>query len=409
MNLFQIVFLDVVMLVFPVLVFLIYLSTNKNINEKSKKMYMSLTLITSMFMIHNYGVSTPKILPILVLNAVVILSYLVDQYILANIFSIGIIFLYMSDFNCIWILIIIYVLAAIIYFIRKKRNMNTVMFVQLFILISIIVYSVWIYCFNKEYYSLHKLLLVIISYAFIVNIICLMYEIGKDLLQTHLTFKELQQEKQIRLSLFKITHEIKNPIAVCKCYLDMINVNDLAQVKRYVPIIKSEVERLLSLLQDFLLINRGSLDLDIMDVSLLVEDSLGKLKPLLEKNNIKVRSNIIDDEIFINGDYNRLSQVLINVLKNSIEAIPDDKNGIINISSKIKQNNYYLIIDDNGIGISSETMKKIREPFFTTKKRGSGLGVSLIYEIMEAHNGKIEYESEYGKGTRVILQFPLYE
>lgn len=54
-------------------------------------------------------------------------------------------------------------------------------------------------------------------------------------------------------------------------------------------------------------------------------------------------------------------------------------------------------------------MKKIREPFFTTKKRGSGLGVSLIYEIMEAHNGKIEYESEYGKGTRVILQFPLYE
>ena len=53
--------------------------------------------------------------------------------------------------------------------------------------------------------------------------------------------------------------------------------------------------------------------------------------------------------------------------------------------------------------------KCLQEPFFTTKKRGSGLGVSLVYEIIEAHNGKIEYESECGKGTRVILQFPLYE
>ena len=66
-----------------------------------------------------------------------------------------------------------------------------------------------------------------------------MYETGKKILETHLTYKELQQEKQIRLSLFKITHEIKNPIAVCKGYLDMINVKDTDQVERYVPIIKN--------------------------------------------------------------------------------------------------------------------------------------------------------------------------
>lgn len=59
--------------------------------------------------------------------------------------------------------------------------------------------------------------------------------------------------------------------------------------------------------------------------------------------------------------------------------------------------------------MTKETLQKMKEPFFTTKKRGSGLGVSLIYEIVEAHGGKIEYETEYGKGTTVKLEFPLYE
>ena len=56
-----------------------------------------------------------------------------------------------------------------------------------------------------------------------------------------------------------------------------------------------------------------------------------------------------------------------------------------------------------------EVLEKIKEPFFTTKKRGSGLGVALIYEIIEAHDAKINYDSEYGKGTKVTIQIPLYE
>jgi len=189
----------------------------------------------------------------------------------------------------------------------------------------------------------------------------------------------------------------------------MMNTKDTKQVERYIPIIKSEIERLLSLLQDFLFINKCNMDLDIMDLNMLVEDTLDKLNPILEEKNIKLETNIIDDEIFINGDYNRLSQVVINVIKNSIEAISNDRKGIINISSKIKNNSYYLIVEDNGIGMTKEIISKMGNPFFTTKRRGTGLGVSLIYEIMSAHHGKIEYESEYGKGTKVTLRFPLYE
>ena len=409
MNLFQIIFLDVVLLIFPILVYLLYLTTNKNITNKSKKLYLSLVLITAFFMLYNYGVDTPRLLPVLVLNSIVILSYLEDRYIIANILSILIIFIYSNFFNYTFILFTIYILISLLYLIRKKIKLNNLLFVNLSIIISSIVYFIWVYKYNNEFFNIEMLKSIIVCYFFIVNIICLMYETGKKILETHLTYKELQQEKQIRLSLFKITHEIKNPIAVCKGYLDMINVKDTNQVERYVPIIKSEIERLLSLLQDFLLINKSNLDLDIMDFNMLIEDTIHKLDPLLKDNNINLNLNIIDDEIFINGDYNRLSQVLINIIKNSIEAIPDEHKGKINITTQIKDKKYYLTVEDNGVGMNKEVLTNIKKPFYTTKKRGSGLGVSLIYEIVEAHSGKIQYSSEYGKGTKVTIQLPIYE
>lgn len=407
MNLFQVVFLNVVLLSFPILIFLMYLSTNKTINNKTKNLYLRLTLISSFFMLYNYGINEPILIPILVLNSIVIFSYLVDYYILANIFAIAILLLYNSEFNYIYFLLIIYIMFAITYIIKKVRNINNYIFVEILVFISGLIFLIWVYKYNFSYFNIQKIFSIIISYIFITNIFYMMYEEGKNILKVHLNYKELQREKQIRLSLFKITHEIKNPIAVCKGYLDMINVNDSKQVERFIPIIKSEIQRLLTLLQDFLLINKNNIDLDIMDFNMLIEDTIDKLDPLLKENNIKLNSNLLDDEIFINGDYNRLSQVIINMLKNSIEAIPNNVKGKISISSKIIKDSCILIIEDNGEGMNKDTLNKIKTPFFTTKRRGSGLGVSLIYEIVEAHNGKVSYESKLGSGTKVVIKLPI--
>ena len=408
MNLFQIIFLDVVLLLFPMLIYLIYLSTDKNITGKSKKIYLELTLVTSFFLIYNYGVGDSKLISILIISSIVVLSYLEDLYILANVFLIAIILIYNFAFNNIYFLLLGYIFIALLYLIKKTNRISNLLFIEITILVNSIVYCLWIYYYNYEFYNIEFLISTIICYFFIINIICLTYGTGKKILETHMTYKELQKERQIRLSLFKITHEIKNPIAVCKCYLDMINTNDKDQVERYVPIIKSEIERLLSLLQDFLLINKDNLNLEIMDFNMLIEDTLNKLGPLLKDNNIDLKIDMLDDEVFVNGDYNRLSQVLINIIKNSIEAMNENKEGKINISTEKRDNKYYLTIEDNG-GMSKDTISKIKHPFFTTKKRGSGLGVSLIYEIVEAHDGRVEYSSEYGKGTKVTIQIPLYE
>jgi signal transduction histidine kinase len=222
---------------------------------------------------------------------------------------------------------------------------------------------------------------------------------GNKILKVHMDYKELKKDEQIHLSLFKITHEIKNPIAVCKGYLDMINLSDKDQVNRFIPIIRKEIERLLIILEDFLSINKVNNNSDIMDINMLIEDVVYKFN----NNDIDINNNLIDDEIYIYGDYNRLNQMLVNIIKNSIEAI--DENGKININSYKRKNDYIVTIEDNGIGMNKEVLSKMREPFYTTKSRGTGLGMSLIYEIASSNKVKIEYLSKENIGTKVILKF----
>lgn len=408
MNLFETIFLDLILITIPILTYLIYLSTNKDISNISKKLYLNLSLITSFFLLYKYGIDTTKILLLIISNSIIILAFLEDSYIFANVFAIIEIFIFYNKFNNIIFLFSIYIIIDLVYIFRNKLKINNMLFTQIFVIVSSIIYVFWIYKYNNIYYDKYKLFEIISCYIIISNILRFIYEAGKNILKTNLTIKELSKEKEIRLSLFKITHEIKNPIAVCKCYLDMLNIHDEKQVEKYVPIINSEIERLLSILQDYLLINKANMDMDIMDLNMLVEETLKKMQPILNEKNIKLNVDLIDDEIFINGDYNRLSQVIINILKNSIESIKN-KIGNIEIISKINNGIYYLTIKDNGEGMTKEIITKIREPFFTTKSRGSGLGVSLIYDIVEGHGGKVNYASEYGVGTKVTLEFPLYE
>ena len=395
MNIFEIVFLNIILLLFPLFIYLIYLGSNKNINEKNKTLYFIFSLITAIYLINNYQNSN-TLIAILSYNFILILLYIESKYKTAMIFSIILIIINFNKITNIYF--IVYILLLVIYILKSKFKFSDYIFISITnIIISIILFFI---C------DLKQAIYLIAGYVFIMYITKIIYDISKRMLSLNKTLKELESEKQIKLSLFKITHEIKNPIAVCKGYLDMLDVKNENQVERYVPILKSEIDRLLSLLQDFLSINKCNLDIDIMDVNMLVEDTCDKLKPLLEENGINLNLDLIDDDIYINGDYNRLSQVLINIVKNSIEALGNDGNIII--TSNIKNNKCYLEIKDNGCGMDKEVLEKIKEPFFTTKKRGAGLGVSLIYEIIEAHNAKISYSSEYNKGTTVNLVFSMY-
>ena len=118
--------------------------------------------------------------------------------------------------------------------------------------------------------------------------------------------------------------------------------------------------------------------------------------------NISLIRNI-ESDIYTYVDADRIKQVLINLIKNSIEALEKEKNKQIKII--LKQSKKYTTIQviDNGCGISSQNIKRIGEPFFTTKEKGTGLGVALSKEIIELHNGRINYESN-GNGSIATIK-----
>ncbi len=408
MKIFDSLLLDVVLIAFPLMVYLLYLAYTKTFNKKENDLLYVVTVFSVLYLILKYANPLYPHIPFIVVNISLILSYVKKSNLSIAIISLIMISYYYSFYqNYLIIIILEYIIYYLFYLkLSKKLNLNKFIltFTVLKAIFTIILTSYTNYSFPiyiKEIF-LSSLFLYIISY-----LIISLSNKTEDILKLHMNIKEIENNKQIKTSLFRITHEIKNPIAVCKGYLDMFDKDNLDHFKKYIPILKDEINRTLLLLEDFLAMNKVKINKDIIDINLLIEEVIKNIKMLCNENNIKLKINIIDDDIYINADYNRLTQVFINLFKNSIEAIPKNKKGHIELKEIINNNILTITIKDNGKGMNKNTLNKIKEPFYTTKPKGTGLGVSLSEEIIKAHNGTLNYESEEGKYTKVTITLPL--
>lgn len=400
--------LNIILIIFPLLLYLFYMIYNINIERKKNEYLLDISLFTSLYLILNLG-GFQNQYPLILFNAPLIIAYANKRKMSIICLSILIASYNITFLDANVILTLIeYLFYYLIYWYLNKKEFNWRLYIDYFIIVKSMFMSIFVFSnFNNvSNANLFIKVFAAVAILYVTTYFAIdLFTKGKDMIRLHMNLKELEHEKQIKTSLFKITHEIKNPIAVCKGYLDMFDVNNLEHCKKYIPIIKDEIARVLVLLQDFLSISKVKLDCDIMDVNMMLEEVTKSLKPLLSSKNISFINEIMDDEIYINGDYNRLSQVIINIIKNSIEASKDNK-GYIKIKTELKDNNYYIFIEDNGCGISKENLKHINELFYTTKSNGTGLGVYLSNEIVKAHDGTINYSSIENEGTKVEIKLP---
>jgi signal transduction histidine kinase len=184
-----------------------------------------------------------------------------------------------------------------------------------------------------------------------------------------------------------------------------LDVYDVDKASRYIPIIRGEIARSLDIMSDFMQFSKIKIDKELIDINMLLEDIETDMGLLISSKNIVFSCRLVRDEVYIEGDYSRLKQVFINMIKNSMEAIEGE--GKIEIVAHILKGQYYIEISDNGCGMDEETLSRVKEMFFTTKVKGTGLGVSLSNEIIKAHNGSIDYSSKVGKGTKVVVKLPI--
>lgn len=407
-SIFEDIILNLILIIFPLLIYLVIVCYQEDTDKKRKNILLNLSLFTSLYLCLKFGTVNNNNKILLFCNIPIVIAFMKKQTISGILLSIiNIVYCYFSQDALFIITIIKYTSYLILYLCAKKRKLNSGKFILSIAVLQGFFLS-FEYFFRETNILVNDFLLLLILvfiYYFSTFSILYIFKVADKIESLNTTIKLLEKDKQIKDALFKLTHEIKNPLAVCKGYLEMINLDNREKSNKYISIMKQEVNRSLNIINDFVEYNKIKIVKEQIDLNLLLEDVYDSFKILVTANNIKLIYNDINKEdIYITGDYERLKQVLINLLKNSLESI--EKKGKIKIYSYVSNKYVDIIIDDNGKGMDKESLEKVTEMFYTTKETGTGLGVSLSNEIIKAHQGTLKYISQPNKGTRAIIRLP---
>ncbi|MCD6382763.1 MAG: hypothetical protein J7L74_03985, partial [Candidatus Hydrothermae bacterium] len=233
-------------------------------------------------------------------------------------------------------------------------------------------------------------------------------ELNAALKQYNEKMAKMEKMAAVGEIIHHITHEFKNPLIVIGgLSKELLKETDSSDPRhRYLVAISEEVERLLDILNRTVedARRRFSVRREPVDINSLLESRLREYAPLFKAKNIEV--NFHKDEAVppVMADSSQIQVCFDNVIFNAIEAMPEG--GRLDIKSERNSGGSIRIsFKDTGIGMSEDVMKRIFEPYFTTKKKGSGLGLYNTKEIMKAHGGDIKVESQEGEGTTVYLIF----
>jgi len=208
-----------------------------------------------------------------------------------------------------------------------------------------------------------------------------------------------------------VAHEVRNPLNAIgmisqRLHKEFEPKQDVAEYRELTKTVVSEVKRINEIIQQFLKFARPpGLDLRTTDVRQLLEDTALLVTAQADEKRIRITKDL--QEIpHIALDQNQVKQALLNLLQNAIDAI-ENGGEIVLRTSVAADESIRIDIIDNGIGMDEDTKSKIFNLYFTTKARGTGLGLSLVHQIVSQHNGRIEVESAPGKGTKFMLFFPV--
>lgn len=229
--------------------------------------------------------------------------------------------------------------------------------------------------------------------------------------------KEKEREKHIqqmeKLSVVGelaagIAHEIRNPLTSLKGFAKIVKERvSNPDLEQYLNIMLDEMDRINQIVNEFMFIAKPNEHVHFQPTNLnkLLRDSVQFMEPQANLKSLKINLSL-ESEIILNCDRNQIKQVLINLLQNAIEAT-NDNGHLIDVALKELGKEYVMItIQDRGCGISESRYKKLFEPFYSTKEKGTGLGLITCKRIIDLHQGSIEIESKLGEGTTIKIFMP---
>ncbi|MFN7250551.1 MAG: PAS domain S-box protein [Anaerobacillus sp.] len=203
-----------------------------------------------------------------------------------------------------------------------------------------------------------------------------------------------------------VAHEIRNPMTSIRGFMQL--VKSTKEFKDfYIDIILSELERTEAIIYEFLSLAKPNETsaMEKTSINVILDNVIHLLEAQALIHGVKIVNNTEEENLVIECNGNQMKQVFLNIIQNAIEA--SGKNSSIHVSLKALDDEYIMIrIADEGCGISSERLPKLGEPFYSTKEKGTGVGLLVTYKIIEGHQGKLNFTSEEGKGTTVDIVLP---
>jgi signal transduction histidine kinase len=223
--------------------------------------------------------------------------------------------------------------------------------------------------------------------------------------------KLVEEEKSEALEqmMEEVAHEMRNPLTSIGGFARRV-YNRLPQGdpnKKYMQLIITDVARLENMIKELLELETTAISYrELTNINDVIMEALKSFEQDLEEGGIEAKTELGDDLPLISIDQEQVKMALANLVENSIEAM-QDKLKILKITSRISDGRMEIQVSDTGKGIPKDKIKNIFDPFFTSKTRGPGVGLTFTLKIIQEHRGTVSVESEPGKGTIFTIRLPL--
>ncbi|WP_198509055.1 PAS domain-containing sensor histidine kinase [Bacillus sp. FJAT-44742] len=199
-----------------------------------------------------------------------------------------------------------------------------------------------------------------------------------------------------------VAHEVRNPLTTVKGFTQF-----LQDKSEYTGLMLSELDRIEVIINEFLTLAKPqAVTFKEEDIGEVIKNVLSLINTQAALNDIEIKTYLEAKKLPIYCDSNQIKQVLLNILKNALEAMPCG--GILVVKTREISSYCQIEVIDEGVGIAPERIKKLGEPFYSNKEKGTGLGLMVCYKIIEEHQGTITIESEEGVGTTVKMSLPIF-
>jgi two-component system sporulation sensor kinase B len=310
-------------------------------------------------------------------------------------------------FPCLNLLIFLVIIASFKPYYHNLTLTKKIIFsgvVMLFI-------SIWVFAWEKLFFHVWIPIEVVLSIVFIqtFGLMLIVYIMESNKEKQSLVNKILHMEKVEVVSHLaaSISHEVRNPLTTTRGFLQLLSESKaIPEVEKgYLTIAMQELDQAEGIIRNYLTFAKPAPEeIEFLNIKKEIERAINIIVPLANMNTVEVSSQI--EDCYIKGNSGLFQQVLVNLMKNSIEAMPDG--GTLSIVGTVEKSLAKVIIADNGVGMNELQKTRLGEPYFSTKEiKGTGLGMMVVFRIVESMTGTVTVKSEVGQGTQITLAFPL--